>query len=223
LGHGFSVLFLTQVYGMFDKARNERIKAAISKGIDYIIKHQTSDGGWYEDYSNRATHYWLITVSQIQALRAARQTGFLVKKGSIKKAIRFVQGKDFCTCSAPCAGMDGALIVTLIAAGDYKNPTVAKHIKSLFSKISYDYRKISYPVFTHLYASQSMNFAGGERWDTYYQKTRDFLLRTQNAKGYWERMYHGHATRPPERVYATAVNCLILQMPLKSLPVFHYK
>jgi hypothetical protein len=91
LGHGFAMLFLTQVYGMFDQRRNEKIRHVIRNGIRYMLICQTPSGGWYEDYSNIATHYWIITVSQIQALRAARACGFKVPKNRIARAIKFVQ------------------------------------------------------------------------------------------------------------------------------------
>jgi hypothetical protein len=93
LGHGFSMLFLTQVYGMLDARRNERVREAIKKGIKYILMYQTPEGGWFEDYSATATHYWIVTVSQIQALRAARACGFVVPKTRILKAIKFVQNR----------------------------------------------------------------------------------------------------------------------------------
>jgi hypothetical protein len=95
LGHGFAILYLTQVYGMFDERRNENIRRVIKEGIRYILFCQTGEGGWYEDYSNMATHYWIITVSQIQALRAARACGFKVPKNVIARAIKFVQTKHW--------------------------------------------------------------------------------------------------------------------------------
>jgi hypothetical protein len=123
--------------------------------------------------------------------------------------------------------MDAALIVTLLAAGDYENPGIKKRIRGLFGKITYDYRRLSYPIYAHLYASQAMNFEGGKMWNTYYCGIRDFLLRNQikvgRSKGYWNRMYHGHSSNPPDKVYATAVSCLILQMPYKYLPLLQYK
>lgn len=76
---------------MFDPKRNRRIRRVIKNGIRHILTYQTAEGGWYEDYSSTATHYWIITVSQIQALRAARCCGFLVSKVRIARAIKFVQ------------------------------------------------------------------------------------------------------------------------------------
>jgi hypothetical protein len=95
LGHGFSMVFLTQVYGMFDERRNEKIRETIKNGIKYILTYQTREGGWFQDYSGSASHYWIITVSQIQALRAARACGFVVPKTKIKRAIKFVQNRHW--------------------------------------------------------------------------------------------------------------------------------
>ncbi|MHC4605609.1 MAG: hypothetical protein ACYTAF_01575, partial [Planctomycetota bacterium] len=181
----------------------------------------------YEDYSSRATHYWIVTVSQVQALRAARRTGFYVPMDCINRAIKFVKTKKWCMCSAPCYGMDGALVVTLLAAGDYENPEIVKHIKDVYGKVQYDYTKLKYPVFTHLYCAQALNFDRKEMWRTYYRKLRDYLLKVQvkhgGGEGYWNRMYRSHSERPPDKVYATAVACLILQMPSYFLPMLEYR
>ncbi len=123
--------------------------------------------------------------------------------------------------------MDAALIVTLLAAGDYGNPATKKRIKDLYAKTGYNYRDLNYPVYTHLYTSQVMHFAGGEKWENYYKKIRDFLLRNQakisDTEGYWNRMYRGHSHNPPDRVYSTAVACMILQMPYDYLPLLQYR
>jgi len=223
LGHGFAMLFLSQVYGMMDEERNRRIHTVMTNGIRFILAHQTPKGGWYEDYSRRASHYWIITVSQIQALREARRLGFPVSVRHIERAIKFVQDEEPCTCSAPCYGMNGAQIVTLLAAGDYKNPLIGRNTKKLYPLIKYDFKKLNYPIYTHLYAAQAINFNGGDMWDNYYLKLRQYLLKTQTTHGSWQRFYHCHASRPPEKIYATAVACIILQMPQKYLPMMHYR
>ena len=227
LGQGFALLFLSQVYGMLDRKRDERIKEVLNSGIQYILDHQTPAGGWYEDYGKQATHYWIITVSQIQALRAARRCGLVVPKGRIERAIKFVERTPFCTCSAPCYGNDAARLVTLIAAGDYANESLAPGAKKLYSNIKYNFTQLSYPIYTHLYAAQALHFQGQSLWTSYYSRIRDTLIRTQKTSttgyGFWERQYKGHARHKPGRVYATAVACLILQIPNQYLPMLNYK
>ena len=123
--------------------------------------------------------------------------------------------------------MDAALIVTLLAAGDYENPSIKKRIAALFAKTIYNFREINYPVYTHLYTSQAMNFEAGHKWEEYYKGMRSYLLSNQillsDREGYWSRLYRSHASNPPDRVYATATACMILQMPYKYLPLFQYR
>ena len=227
LGQGFALLFLTQVYGMFDQKRDERIQEVLRKGIKYILDHQTVEGGWYENYGTNAAHYWIITVSQIQALRAARRCGFAIPKTPIRKAVAFVDKTPFCTCSEPCYGNDAARLVTLIAAGDYKNESLVPRGRKLLSDLKYDFKKLSYPVYTHLYAAQALHYHGGREWTSYYEQIRDTLVRTQKrpraGHGYWDRQYRGHSRNKPGKVYATAVACLILQIPYRTLPMLNYK
>jgi hypothetical protein len=123
--------------------------------------------------------------------------------------------------------MDAALIVTLLAAGDYENPSIKKRIADLFSKTIYNFRELHYPVYTHYYTAQAMNFEGGRKWVEYYAGIRRYLLGSQillsEREGYWSRLYRSHASSPPDRVYATAAACMILQMPYRYLPLLQYR
>jgi len=65
----------------------------------------------------------------------------------------------------------------------------------------------------HYYACQAMYIAGPERgWDRYFPLVRDHLLRNQDPDGSWEVQQVG-------RTFGTAVACVILQVPLRFLPV----
>jgi hypothetical protein len=54
--------------------------------------------------------------------------------------------------------------------------------------------------------------AGGERWQNWYTGIRDTLVNTQSPGGAWT---DGVA---PE--YATAMACIVLQLPNNAIPIF---
>jgi hypothetical protein len=53
--------------------------------------------------------------------------------------------------------------------------------------------------------------AGGERWKRWYPPVRDELIRVQMSEGYWVDQICQH--------YATAMACIILQIPNNCLPI----
>ncbi len=64
----------------------------------------------------------------------------------------------------------------------------------------------------HYYAVQAMYTAGGTYWKEWYPAIRDALVSSQDpADGSW----HDHV----DQHYATAMACLILQVPNNYLPI----
>jgi hypothetical protein len=57
-----------------------------------------------------------------------------------------------------------------------------------------------------------MYLAGGDHWANYYPPVRDEILRNQRPDGSW--LDDVGAT------YATAMACVVLQMPCEYLPIF---
>ena len=60
--------------------------------------------------------------------------------------------------------------------------------------------------------SQAMYLAGGEHWSAYYPAVRDEILGVQERDGHWE--------DEVGKTYATAMACVVLQMPCEYLPIF---
>ena len=72
----------------------------------------------------------------------------------------------------------------------------------------------SHYFYGHYYAVLAMWHAGGRYWEQWYPAIRDDLLRRQSRRdGYWS-----GASINSE--YATAMACLVLQMPNNYLPIF---
>src|SRR5438105_11463511 len=88
-GHGFALLFLACVYG--DEAevgRRDRRKDILTRAVRYTGNAQSTQGGWFytskQDGHDQAEGS--VTITQVQALRAARNAGIPVPKDVIRKA-----------------------------------------------------------------------------------------------------------------------------------------
>jgi hypothetical protein len=73
-------------------------------------------------------------------------------------------------------------------------------------------RRETYYFYGHYYAALAVWQVGGETWKRWYPAIRDDLIGRQRSDGSWI------DTISPE--FATAMACLILQVPNNYLPIF---
>jgi hypothetical protein len=223
-GHGFALLFLASAYGTITKAplRNQ-VADAVRKAVTLTSQGQSSAGGW--TYTPGTGDEGSVTVTQVQALRAAHSAGFLVPKAVIDSAADYLE-----KCRTPEGGIrysllsgggprlpiSAAAVATLYNAGQFDSPIATDCLKYVWDQFraSEQWSKGGgHDYYTHLYASQGFYMAGDTYWDAYFPKTRDQLLSMQSGDGSWSGDGIG-------QVYGTAIAVIILQLPFKYLPVF---
>lgn len=223
--HAFATLFLAEIYGM---TRQADLKPYLRRAVDLLIASQNREGGWrYQPIPVDAD--LSVTVSALQALRAARNVGIAVPPTTIERATRYVL-----RCATPrgfryqCDAADyGARndtrisfaltacgIVSLYSAGLYDSRELRDALQVLRKWNHSGYVGKLHYFYGHYYAAQAMYMAGGEDWTNYYARLKEELLgpRMQAPAGYWE--------DDVGRNYATAMACLILQIPCEYLPIF---
>lgn len=223
-GHGFATLFLAEVHGMDHRpGTRSRLRGVLKRAVDLIIRSQNSEGGWR--YEPRAARYadLSVTVCQVMALRAARNCGIAVPRETIEKCTAFVKG---------CQNTDGGFrympvrrdslfpvsaagLVALAGAGIYDGPEVKRGLSFLARYVPTPGNLARTPdhfLYGHYYAVQATWQAGGATWTTWYPAIRDHLVGSQQSGGEWRDRIC--------REYATAMACLILQMPNNYLPIF---
>jgi len=166
-------------------------------------------------------------VSTVQALRAARNAGIAVPLDTIQRAMRYIV-----RCAVPRRGFsyqaatyDNGMndtrvsfaltacgVVAMYSAGMYDSREVREGLRVLPDyKHSLVRKKLHY-YYGHYYAAQAMYLAGGDHWALYYPPVRDEILKEQLADGSW--------SDDVGATYATAMACVILQMPCEYLPIF---
>lgn len=230
-GHCYAVLFLCDLYGSLP-TRDEEISSLIKKAIPVIENAQSTEGGWFYEPDDILLDEASVTVCALQALRAAREVGFVVDSRRIDRAISYVK-----RCQSPrdhsfryslsrnVAGNDRttyalttAALSTLNAAGVYKSVELHQGLDYLRRELAsasspWHAAEKEHDYYGNLYAAQTLHQDGGELWKTWYPRVRDYLLRKQRSDGRWENGAYGDE-------YATAMAILILEVPLGYLPTF---
>lgn len=222
-GHGFALLFLGQAYGTGrDPDLRRRMARGIRAGIRLTERTISRDGGWlYWPRSDRGDE-GSVTITQIQALRSARNVGFRVDRSVLDRAVTYIresQGDDGGVhYQRPRRGpsspaLTAAGIVVFQDAGTYYDDAIEKGYAYLRRNLRVlpikDDKK--WPYYRYLYVSQAMFNRGGRAWRTYFPRIRDMLLEARLDK-------HWDSNLGP--VYGTANALLILQLPDRLLPIY---
>jgi len=171
-GHGYGLMFLACAYGEEDdKDRRKKLEDLIQRAVDFTCKAQTKQGGW--GYVSAADGNQFdegsTTVTQLQALRAARNAGIAVPKGVIDNATEYLR-----KCTTP----RGGLIYNLGPSGQVpqngaeRPPITAAACACAFSAGNYDdkYAKLWIKYCQEVIWNGGRHGAGGghDDYQTYY-------------------------------------------------------
>src|SRR5262249_3661113 len=192
--------------------------------VKLIVQSQNPDGGWrYRPDGKEADIS--VTICQIMALRSARNAGVFVPRDVVDKCTDYVKG-----CQDRMEGWfrymkqggggafqgfarTAAGVCALNAAGIYNSPEVKAGLEYLMrNKPGSRFGQLDMHYFYgHYYAVQAMWTAGGHYWREWYPAIREELLSRQGLDGSWVDQICSH--------YATAMACVILQVPNNYLPI----
>ncbi len=230
-GHGFSMLFLAQVYGEEeDRERRAELKGVLNRAVKFTIAAQTSRGGWGyvsakegNDFDEGST-----CVTQVQGLRACRNAGIAVPKDVIDRANKYIR-----ECMTPEGGVQysikgggarpaisGAAIACLFSAGEQDDPMAKKLMayceKNIWPADGASGGYSGYWHYKHFYYAQVM-YRDPERWPKYREYLAAQIRPKQVTGGPNEGSFADGQIGP---VYVTAINCTILQLDNGFLPIY---
>ncbi len=236
-GHGFSLLFLSQVMGEEeDLERRKELKKILEKAVQFTIEAQTSRGGWGyvsakdgNDFDEGST-----CVTQVQGLRAARNAGIPVPKSVIDRAMKYIED-----CMTPEGGIrysikqagggarapiTAAAVACMFNAGAFKANEKGKiETRTLQKMLAYCERSVwpggnrggssGHWHYAHYYYAQAVYRLGDKKWEKYLNDVGRQIIRKQSGDGSWKEGYIGP-------VYTTAINATILQIGNGYLPIY---
>ncbi|MDR3233594.1 MAG: terpene cyclase/mutase family protein [Planctomycetaceae bacterium] len=226
-GHGFGLLFLSQVFGEEeDEARRQQLMDVMTKAVKFCGQAQTKAGGWGyvsakdgSDFDEGST-----TITQVQALRGCRNAGIPVPKEIIDNAVKYIhrcsirKGADGVQYNIHGGGgrppISAAAVACLFNAGEYDDvfvPNLLKYCERTLGNTSNP--NDGHWHYAHYYYAQVMYRQGGKIWEDYRNKLFKRLINEASSDGSWSQGYIG-------KVYTTSIILTILQLENGTLPIY---
>ncbi len=226
-GHGFSMLFLSQVLGEEEDAdRREELVDVLTKAAIFSGRAQATSGGWGYVSAQDQPNFdeGSTTITQVQGLRGCRNAGIPVPSEVIEKAINYIKrcsldnGRGGVQYNSRGGGgrpaISAAAIACLFNAGEYDSeyvPNLLGYCKGKLDNLSD--RGFGHWHYAHYYYSQVLYREGGKTWESYRDKMYTRLASEAGPDGSWTQSYIGP-------VYTTSINLTILQLDNGALPIY---
>jgi squalene cyclase len=226
-GHGFSMLFLSQVLGEEeDEERRQELVEKLERACDFSAKAQTPSGGWGYVSAKDGNNFdeGSTTITQVQGLRGCRNAGIVVPAEVIERAKEYIYD-----CKNPDGGISyssrnrgssrpaitAAALATLYNAGDYDSkhvPEMLEYCKRNLQNLSEGPNSFGHWHYTYLYYSQVMYRQGDKEWLPFRDKLYNHIVKEQQPDGSW--------TGNIGPIYVTACNLIMLQLDKAYLPIY---
>lgn len=226
-GHGFSMLFLSQILGEEeDEDRREELIEVLTKAVEFSVRAQTQSGGWGYVSAKDGNNFdeGSTTITQVQGLRGCRNAGIPVPKEAIEKAIQYIY---------KCKNSDGGISYSSRNRGSSRPAITAAALASLYNAGDYESkeqkemlayckknlgnivggRSFGHWHYTYLYYAQVMYRQKRDVWEPFRDKLYDKIVKEQSRdSGAWS----GNIGQ----VYVTSCNLIMLQMDKAYLPIY---
>lgn len=223
-GHGFAMLFLSQVLGEEEDAeRREELVEVLKKAVDFSAKAQTNSGGWGYVSARDGSQFdeGSTTITQVQGLRGCRNAGIPVPAEVIERAKKYIY---------KCRNPDGGISYSSRNRGSSRPAITAAALAALYNAGEND-KKRTGPMaayckknlhnlggryghwhYTYLYYSQVVYRNGRKLWNPFRDKLYSRLLKEQTSNGSW--------TGNIGPIYVTSTNLIMLQLDKAFLPIY---
>lgn len=223
--HNIATLFLSEVSGMVDPGRQERINRALPAALKLILQAQAVEkdernrGGWrYHPNSNdsdTSCSGWAL-----MALRSAKLNGAAVPDASIAAAVDYLRRhqRENDGCFGYQGNEDHARTLTgmgllcLELSGRHGMPETVKaadYVLRTFRELPGD----QFEFYGNYYSAQGMFQIGGNYWSEYAQWMYATYLDKQKPDGSWD-------SREAGPVYGTCMMVLAFTVPYRQLPIY---
>lgn len=225
--HSIATLFLSEVSGMVDPERQEKINAVLPDAVRLLLDAQAvkkevqHEGGWrYEPNSpdsDMSCSGWAL-----MALRSAKLNGSPVPDKAIDRAVGYIkksydrtQGSfGYQNASGNEITLTGAGILCLELCGrhnDEASRRAVQYLETRFQQLASQERRF-YGLY---YTSQGLFQTGGEAWNAFASWMYETWIPRQEKNGSWNQ---GEENSTP---YQTSLCILAFTVPYRQLPIYH--
>ena len=223
--HNISTLFLSEVSGMVDPARQEKIAGALPMALKLILKAQAvkkderHQGGWRyhpgSTDSDTSCSGWAL-----MALRSAKLNGAAVTDDAIADAVAYLarhQDKKeghfgYMDRSDHARSLTGMGLLCLELCGKHGSPetvSAADYVMKTFRDLPGD----QFEFYGNYYNAQGTFQIGGRYWTEYANWMYETYLKKQQDDGSWN-------SREAGRIYGTTMMVLAFTVPYRQLPIY---
>jgi hypothetical protein len=223
--HNISTLFLSEVSGMVDPGRQEKIAKALPKALSLILRAQAvkkderNTGGWRyhpgSTDSDTSCSGWAL-----MALRSAKLNGASVPDAAINDAVSYLRRHQ--DMEKGCFGysnrddhnrsLTGMGLLCLELCGKHGSPETVKaadYVMRTFREIPGD----QFEFYGNYYNAQGTFQIGGRYWEEFAPWMYATYLQKQEADGSWD-------SREAGRIYGTSMMVLAFTVPYRQLPIY---
>jgi hypothetical protein len=223
--HNISTLFISEVSGMVDPERQERIERALPRALELILqaqavpKSERHQGGWRyhpgSSDSDTSCSGWAL-----MALRSAKLNGAAVPDAAIEAAVSYLKRHQheqygcfgYTGTEDHARSLTGMGLLCLELSGLHGTPETIKaadYVMKTFRQLRGD----QFEFYGNYYNAQGTFQIGGNYWSEYGPWMYETYLKEQNPDGSWD-------SREAGRIYGTAIMALSFTVPYRQLPIY---
>ncbi|MBR0226482.1 MAG: hypothetical protein IJL92_10530 [Thermoguttaceae bacterium] len=227
--HGLATIALCETYAMLDSSERSRYRKLqyITQEAEQFIEYaQASDGGWR--YEPKEAGDTSVSGWQMMALKSAQMAGLNVSsdviiayRSFLRDVVSYEDGSRYFykrgileSDSTDAIG----LLCRLYMDWGIDNPSLIKGVDRLADAD----KSLNNPYYTY-YAALLLYQVGGRVWNKWNREMREKLIKTQRLDGHERGSWY--PDKPDVhcmtggRLYATSLNCLVLEVYYRFMPL----
>lgn len=241
--HGLASIAICEAYGM---SNDPKLRDSAIRAIKFIAKAQNTQlGGWR--YVPRTSSDTSVVGWQVMALKSAQMSGLPVPAQTLENASRWldlaqykekrpggrsilkyayaVNIDDPSAPGSPATTAAGLLNRLYLGWGPRHADMILGCDYLLESAMPPETFQRGQPanIYTWYYAAQVMHHMGGEYWEKWNPRMREYLIKSQDREGHkagsWDPTSDAWG-RQGGRIYTTALSALTLEVYYRHLPLY---
>ncbi len=220
--HGLAAIALCEAYAM---THDKKLLAPAQASLNFIAYAQDPVGGGWR-YSPRQPGDTSVVGWQLMALKSGHMAYLQVHPNTVRGAIRFFDSVQagsgayygYSTPGKRSTTTAVGLLCRMYLGWSKDNEALKDGVKYLSAE-----GPSNTNMYYNYYATQVMRQHGGEAWDKWNGRMRDFLVNSQAksgpAAGSWF-FNGGHGAERGGRVYNTSLATMILEVYYRHMPIY---
>jgi hypothetical protein len=224
--HGLAAIVLCEAYAM---TGDPALAAPAQASLNFIAYAQDPAGGGWR-YQPRTPGDTSVVGWQLMALKSGLlgqlqvPTGVTVGAGRFLDAVQTDGGAKY-GYTSPGSGLGTTsvgLLSRMLLGWKYDHPGLERGVQYL-SQVGPSVDPSNTNMYYNYYATQVMRHYGGEKWDAWNAKLRDYLVKSQSMEGPTRGSWYlpgDHGSERGGRLYCTSMATMVLEVYYRHMPIY---